>query len=224
MGNLIRETLPGDVLVGTEKAWMLLPDGQLRPLPYSRVRPGNSFRTMQRLEVSVGVPLGNTSLRQVATFFSIRSLATMNAALQRPLIGDTGTTRSVPSPGLPMAPTSHQADMMPRCISGNPILKEDMGRPLVALWSSAARKKPGAALPAESPASPGHLILAHCLREEVAGILFNGTLSLANVCASFSGIKAASPPLHTRLMAPASPRQVRMAPFVSGTLKSLIRI
>lgn len=34
MGNLLRETLPGDVLVGTEKAWMLLPDGQLRPLPY----------------------------------------------------------------------------------------------------------------------------------------------------------------------------------------------
>jgi WD40 repeat protein len=34
MGNILRETLPGDVLVGAEKAWMLLPDGQLRLLPY----------------------------------------------------------------------------------------------------------------------------------------------------------------------------------------------
>jgi WD40 repeat protein len=35
MRPLMRATLPGDVLVGERKAWMVLPDGQLRHIPYN---------------------------------------------------------------------------------------------------------------------------------------------------------------------------------------------
>lgn len=43
MGNIMRPTLPGDVLVGAKKAWMLLPDGQLHLLPYEQTLSWRSY-------------------------------------------------------------------------------------------------------------------------------------------------------------------------------------
>lgn len=43
MSNIVRATLPGDVLVGEKKAWMILPGRQLHLIPYKPGTPWKSF-------------------------------------------------------------------------------------------------------------------------------------------------------------------------------------
>jgi len=42
-GNLIRETLPGDVLLGEKAAWMIMAGAQLQPVLYKASRPWKSY-------------------------------------------------------------------------------------------------------------------------------------------------------------------------------------
>lgn len=42
-GNFLRATLPGDVLVGKEHAWMIMPDAQLQLISYESVPPWKSY-------------------------------------------------------------------------------------------------------------------------------------------------------------------------------------
>jgi hypothetical protein len=42
-GNLLRETLPGDVLVGMHEAWMILPADTLQSIPYETSQPWKKY-------------------------------------------------------------------------------------------------------------------------------------------------------------------------------------
>src|SRR5579862_7876087 len=39
LGNVLRETLPGDVLVGNQEAWMVISETQIQALPYKQSTP-----------------------------------------------------------------------------------------------------------------------------------------------------------------------------------------